>query len=40
MEEGFLRKENRQMLLCADTAVELVQQFEKYTAPKVEKWTN
>jgi uncharacterized protein (TIGR00730 family) len=37
--EGFLRQENRQMLLCADSAVALVQQFEEYTAPKVEKWT-
>jgi uncharacterized protein (TIGR00730 family) len=37
--EGFLREENRQMLLCANTAVALVQQFEEYTAPKVEKWT-
>ena len=39
MAEGFLRDENRRMLLCADTAVGLVQQFEAYTAPKVEKWT-
>ena len=38
--EGFLRKENREMLLSADTAVGLVQQFEAYTAPKVEKWTH
>ncbi len=38
--EGFLREENRQMLLCADTAVGLVSQFEDYTAPKVEKWTS
>jgi len=37
--EGFLRQENRQMLLCADSAVALVQQFEEYIAPKVEKWT-
>ena len=37
--EGFLREENRQMLLCDDSAVGLVQQFEQYTAPKVEKWT-
>jgi uncharacterized protein (TIGR00730 family) len=37
--QGFLREENRQMLLCDDSAVGLVQQFEKYTAPKVEKWT-
>lgn len=37
--EGFLRQENRQMLLCADSPVALVQQFEEYMAPKVEKWT-
>jgi len=37
--QGFLRQENRQMLLCADTAVALLWQFEEYTAPKVEKWT-
>ena len=38
--EGFLREENRNMLLCADTAVDLVRQFETYTAPKVQKWTS
>ena len=37
--EGFLRTENRQMMLCDDTAAGLVQQFEAYSAPKVEKWT-
>jgi uncharacterized protein (TIGR00730 family) len=37
--EGFLRDENRRMLLCSETAVGLVKQFEKYTAPSVEKWT-
>ena len=36
--EGFLRVENRNMLLCDDTAAGLVQQFEVYSAPKVEKW--
>lgn len=36
--EGFLRAENRRMLLSDYTAVGLVQQFERYTAPKVEKW--
>ncbi len=40
MAEGFLREENRQMLLCAESPVELVRQFEEYTAPKVEKWTD
>jgi hypothetical protein len=37
--EGFLRTENRQMMLCDDTAVGLMQQFEADSAPKVEKWT-
>jgi len=38
--EGFLRIENRKMLLCDDTAAGLVQRFEMYSAPKVEKWTD
>jgi uncharacterized protein (TIGR00730 family) len=37
--EGFLRAENRRMLLHDATAVGLVQQFERYAAPKVDKWT-
>ncbi|MGI9249208.1 MAG: TIGR00730 family Rossman fold protein [Woeseiaceae bacterium] len=37
--EGFLRRENRQMLLCDNDAAGLVQQFERYTAPHVDKWT-
>ncbi len=36
--EGFLRPENRQMLLCATDAAGLIRQFEGYTAPQVEKW--
>ena len=36
--EGFLRPENRQMLLCAADAAGLIRQFEEYTAPQVEKW--
>ena len=36
--EGFLRPENRQMLLCAADAAGLIEQFEQYTAPQVEKW--
>ncbi len=36
--EGFLRPENRQMLLCAADAAGLIRQFEGYTAPQVEKW--
>lgn len=38
-EEGFLRTENRNMLLCDPTPVGLIQQFERYSAPHVEKWT-
>ena len=37
--EGFLRSENRQMLHCDDDAAGLIQQFENYTAPHVDKWT-
>ena len=37
--EGFLRAENRDMLLVDADAAGLVQQFERYTAPQVEKWT-
>ncbi len=38
-DEGFLRQANRDMLLVDDDAAGLVQQFERYTAPQVEKWT-
>lgn len=38
--EGFLRPENRQMLLCDRDAAGLVQKFEQYTAPHVDKWTD
>ena len=38
--EGFLRPENRQMLLAERSAVRLIQQFERYSAPHVEKWTD
>ena len=38
-QEGFLRPENRRMLLCDSTPAGLVGQFERYTAPHVEKWT-
>ncbi len=37
--EGFLRRENRDMLLVDSSPAGLVQQFERYTAPHVEKWT-
>jgi len=36
--EGFLRPENRQMLLCERNAAGLIQKFEQYTAPHVDKW--
>jgi uncharacterized protein (TIGR00730 family) len=38
--EGFLRTENRAMMLHDESAVGLVQQFDKYTAPVVQKWTS
>jgi len=37
-EEGFLRTENRNMLLCDPDPAGLIQQFERYSAPHVEKW--
>jgi len=37
--EGFLRPENREMLLQDPDPAGLVQQFERYTAPRVEKWS-
>ena len=36
--EEFLRPENRQMLLCADTATGLLLKFEQYAAPRIDKW--
>ena len=36
--EGFLRRENRDMILVDDDPVGLVQQLERYSAPRVEKW--
>jgi len=37
-EEGFLRRRNRDMLLVDSDPTSLVQQFERYTAPHVDKW--
>ena len=37
-QEGFLRAENRQMLLQDTEPAGLVRQFERYTAPHVDKW--
>ena len=36
--EGFLRIENRSMLVAESDAAALIQRFERYTAPNVEKW--
>ena len=36
--EGFLRPQNREMLLCDSSAQGLVARFERYSAPRVEKW--
>jgi len=36
--EGFLRPENRKMLLCAPDAAGLIKMFGEYEAPQVEKW--
>lgn len=38
--EGFLRAENRGMLLYDSHAAGLLGQFERYSAPRVEKWTD
>ena len=38
--EGFLRREHRNMLLVDSDPAGIVQQFERYTAPHVEKWTS
>ena len=37
-QEGFLRRANRDMILVDDDPAGLVQQFERYAAPSVEKW--
>lgn len=36
--EGFLKPENRAMLLADDSAAGLLRQFEGYRSPGVEKW--
>jgi uncharacterized protein (TIGR00730 family) len=38
VEQGFLRTENRQMLLCANDAQSLLQQFADYAPTRVQKW--
>ena len=37
-DQGFLRSANREMLLCDPDPVGLIQQFERYAAPHVDKW--
>ena len=36
--EGLLFEEDRDMLLSGSDAVDLIGQFERYTAPGVDKW--
>ncbi len=38
VQEGFLRAENRQMLLHDTDPAGLIRQFERYKAPHVDKW--
>lgn len=38
--EGFLRSENRQMILCDASAAGIIRLFEQYSAPLVDKWTD
>jgi uncharacterized protein (TIGR00730 family) len=38
--EGFLRRENRAMLLDDTTPAGLIRQFERYAAPRVDKWSD
>ena len=40
VDEGLLKKENRDMLLVGNTIVELLDQMEHYSAPQVTKWVN
>ena len=36
--KGFMKLEHRQMLLVSDDPKKLLEQFESYNAPKIEKW--
>jgi uncharacterized protein (TIGR00730 family) len=38
--EGFVRSEHRLMLKVADTPAQLLEQFEHYVPPTVDKWDN
>jgi len=36
--ERFIRRDHRSMILVADTPTALLQKFQEYRAPVVEKW--
>jgi len=38
MAEGFIRQEHRDMLLVTATPEDMLDRFESYRAPDVEKW--
>lgn len=38
VEEGFLKRENMEMILIGDNIHELLDKMESYEAPKIEKW--
>ena len=38
VEKGFLKEENRKMLLISDDIESLLDQMEKYMAPAIDKW--
>ena len=40
VDRGFLRKENREMLLFSDNIEDLLDKMRKYEAPSVGKWLN
>lgn len=40
VQEGFLKPENRGMLLSDATATGLLQRFDRYEAPRIGKWLN
>lgn len=39
VKEGFLRKEFREMLMIADSPAALLDKFEGYSAPLIDKWS-
>ncbi|WP_232312347.1 hypothetical protein [Parabacteroides goldsteinii] len=40
VDRGFLRKENKEMLLGSDNIEDLLDKMRKYEAPSVGKWLN